>query len=190
MCKDASLWCHPSSPHLRCNGQFIKAIAGWSGLEQMPKSHIPPWTNNNNSKDNALSTVFPARSCLPDNLCPTAYIRLCARWLSKDTTRRCPCIAAHNGQHRRTRLHQSNSAQEKWRALGNCQLRHTASQEDMHLSAPTNSQYTYQPKNVHGAYEANAQFGYVRSQFGKHDRWAWQTTLSTTTQWITHCKPA
>lgn len=42
---------------------------------------------------------------------------------------------------------------------------------------PTNSQYTYQPKNVHGAYEANAQFGYVRSQFGKHDRWAWQTTL-------------
>lgn len=37
---------------------------------------------------------------------------------------------------------------------------------------PTNSQYTYQPKNVHGAYEANAQFGYVRSQFGKHDRWA------------------
>ena len=41
---------------------------------------------------------------------------------------------------------------------------------------PTNSRYTYQPKNVHGAYEANAQFGYVRSQFGKHDRWAWQTT--------------
>lgn len=35
MYKDASLWCHPSSPHLRCNGQFIKAIAGWSGLEQM-----------------------------------------------------------------------------------------------------------------------------------------------------------
>ena len=23
----------------------------------------------------------------------------------------------------------------------------------------------------------NAQFGYVRLQFGKHDRWAWQTTL-------------
>lgn len=106
--------------------------AAWN---RWPKSHIPPWTNNNNSKDNALSTVFPARSCLPDNLCLAAYIRLCARWLSKDTTRRCPCIAAHNGQHRRTRLHQSNSAQEKWRALGNCQLRHTASQEDMHLSA-------------------------------------------------------
>lgn len=35
MCKDASLWCHPSPPHLRCNEQFIKAIAGRNGLEQM-----------------------------------------------------------------------------------------------------------------------------------------------------------
>ncbi len=40
-----------------------------------------------------------------------------------------------------------------------------------------NSQYTYQPDNVHGAYEASAMFNYVRSQFGKRDRWNWQTTL-------------
>lgn len=42
---------------------------------------------------------------------------------------------------------------------------------------PVNSQYTYQPKNVNGAYETSAQFYYVRSQFGKRERWSWQTTL-------------
>lgn len=42
---------------------------------------------------------------------------------------------------------------------------------------PVNSQYTYQPKNVNGAYETTAQFYYVRSQFGKRERWSWQTTL-------------
>lgn len=42
---------------------------------------------------------------------------------------------------------------------------------------PENSQYTYQPKNVNGAYETSAQFNYVRSQFGKGGRWSWQTTL-------------
>lgn len=42
---------------------------------------------------------------------------------------------------------------------------------------PVNSQYTYQPQNVNGAYETTAQFYYVRSQFGKRERWSWQTTL-------------
>lgn len=42
---------------------------------------------------------------------------------------------------------------------------------------PANSQYTYQPANVHGAYDITAQFSYVRSQFGKQNRWSWQTTL-------------
>ena len=42
---------------------------------------------------------------------------------------------------------------------------------------PANSQYTYQPANVHGAYDITAQFSYVCSQFGKQNRWSWQTTL-------------
>lgn len=42
---------------------------------------------------------------------------------------------------------------------------------------PVNSQYTYQPKNVHGGYDASVQFGYMRSQFGKRECWSWQTTF-------------
>lgn len=45
---------------------------------------------------------------------------------------------------------------------------------------PINSQYTYQPKNVRGAYEISAQFNYVRSQFGKQGNWSWQTTMDAT----------
>lgn len=42
---------------------------------------------------------------------------------------------------------------------------------------PGNSLYTYQPRNVHGAYQAALLFDYVRSQFGKNKCWSWQTAL-------------
>lgn len=42
---------------------------------------------------------------------------------------------------------------------------------------PDNSQYTYQPKNVSGAYHASAQFGFTRF-LDKRQRWSWQTTLN------------
>lgn len=41
---------------------------------------------------------------------------------------------------------------------------------------PGNSQYTYQPKNVSGAYETSAQFDFTRF-LDKRQRWSWQTTL-------------
>lgn len=41
---------------------------------------------------------------------------------------------------------------------------------------PHNSQYTYQPKNVSGAYEATARFDFTRF-LDKQQRWSWQTTL-------------
>lgn len=43
---------------------------------------------------------------------------------------------------------------------------------------PENSQYTYQPKNVSGAYSAVAQFDFTRF-IDKRQRWSWQTTLRT-----------
>ena len=42
---------------------------------------------------------------------------------------------------------------------------------------PDNSQYTYQPKNVSGAYHASAQFDFTRF-LDKRQRWSWQTTLN------------
>lgn len=42
---------------------------------------------------------------------------------------------------------------------------------------PDNSQYTYQPKNVSGAYYASAQFDFTRF-LDKRQRWSWQTTLN------------
>lgn len=42
---------------------------------------------------------------------------------------------------------------------------------------PESSLYTYQPKNIHGAYKATAAFDFLRSQFGKRENWTWQTTL-------------
>ncbi len=42
---------------------------------------------------------------------------------------------------------------------------------------PGNSQYTYQPKNVSGAYEATAQFDFTRF-LDKRQRWSWQTRLN------------
>ncbi len=44
---------------------------------------------------------------------------------------------------------------------------------------PGNSQYTYQPKNVSGAYDASAQFDFTRF-LDKRQRWSWQTTLKAT----------
>lgn len=41
---------------------------------------------------------------------------------------------------------------------------------------PENSQYTYKPMNVRGAYEASALFDFTRF-FDKRQRWSWQTTL-------------
>lgn len=41
---------------------------------------------------------------------------------------------------------------------------------------PVNSQYTYQPKNVSGAYETSAQFDFTRF-LDKRQRWSWQITL-------------
>lgn len=42
---------------------------------------------------------------------------------------------------------------------------------------PDNSQYTYQPKNVKGAYEAKVQFDFTRF-LDKRQRWSWQTTAN------------
>lgn len=42
---------------------------------------------------------------------------------------------------------------------------------------PDNSQYTYQPKNVSGAYHVSAQFDFTRF-LDKRQRWSWQTTLN------------
>lgn len=41
---------------------------------------------------------------------------------------------------------------------------------------PDNSLYTYQPRNVSGAYNASAQFDFTRF-LDKGQRWSWQTTL-------------
>lgn len=42
---------------------------------------------------------------------------------------------------------------------------------------PVNSQYTYQPQNVSGAYEASARFDFTRF-LDERQRWSWQTTLN------------
>lgn len=44
---------------------------------------------------------------------------------------------------------------------------------------PSNSQYTYQPRNVSGAYQASAKFDFTRF-LDKRQRWSWQTTLDAT----------
>ena len=41
---------------------------------------------------------------------------------------------------------------------------------------PANSQYTYQPKNVSGAYDASVRFDFTRF-LDKRQRWSWQTNL-------------
>lgn len=41
---------------------------------------------------------------------------------------------------------------------------------------PANSQYTYQPKNVKGAYKAEAHFNFTRF-IDKRQRWSWKTSL-------------
>lgn len=45
---------------------------------------------------------------------------------------------------------------------------------------PEISQYTYQPKNVYGAYKASLVFDFLYPQFGKWKHWTWQTTLDAT----------
>ena len=44
---------------------------------------------------------------------------------------------------------------------------------------PENSQYTYQPQNVSGAYVASGKFDY-NSFLDKQQRWSWQTTFNAT----------